>query len=287
MAVFVTDSACDYPEEWLEKHPMRFIGMKIGINNEYYTDGVDISREEFYNRITEKDDLKTAFPSVGEIESFYQKLREEGVKEVAAVHFSEKLSGFLNTYRLVVGKFVDMKVYIFDTRNASIGAGFVGMRLRELFESGVTLTELRQRLDDIRKRTMLLFSVTTLKYLQKNGKIGKAAGLLGSLLKIHPVLTIDEDGEVNKYTVCRGIKKTIASMTEAIRKFVKDKRWVRIAVGRGSDKMLEIMEQLKEKVQSALPSSIERLEFFRINRISPTVICHSGPEVFGVAVYAE
>jgi len=287
LTIFVTDSACDYPSEWLERYPMRFIGMKIGINGKYYTDGEDLLREEFYSKITEKDDLKTAFPSVGEIEEFYRKLRDEGVVEVAAIHFSEKLSGFLNTYRLVVGRFTDMHVHIFDTRSASIGAGFIGMRLRELFESGTTLTELRQRLTEIRKRTMLLFSVTTLKYLQKNGRIGKAAELLGSLLRINPVLTLNEDGEVDKYAVCRGVKKTIDKMVEAVRRFVKEKHWVRIAIGQGSEKMVDIVEQLKEKLRKAMPLSVDKLEFFKVERISPTVVCHSGPEVYGVVVYAE
>jgi len=286
LEVFVTDSVCDMPEEWLKVHPFYTIGMKIEVDGRTYTDTVDISREEFYGMVTNESELKTAFPSMSEVEKFYEDLKKKGVDEVISIHFSEKLSGFLDTYRLFIGRLKDLRVYLFDTRSASAGAGLIAMRLRELYEETRSIRVLKERFHEIRRNTFLVFTVNTLKYLHKNGRIGKAMNLIGTLLKIVPILTVDEEGYVDKKAVVRGRRSAINTMTEMVTKFLRGKKFVRIIVGYGAEIMRERVEELLDKIRNLVPTGVEKLEEYLL-RISPTVACHTGPEVYGIGVYAE
>ncbi len=275
------DSLVDLPPFFKTSLPMKVVGFKVYINGKEYTDGVDITKEEFYKLAEGTDDLRTSYPPPEETLKLYKELEEEGVEEILAVHLPARVSGFLSSMNQVLEK-VKAKVKVFDSRSLSGGAGFVAAKLIELFEKGASFKELEEKFWDIRKRLHLQFGVPTLRFLIKNGRIGKAKGLIGTLLNILPILTVDEDGEVAPLNKVRGKKRLFERMVKNVLDFVKGRDKIEMVIGWGMDSAKENAMKLKEMIFGEIKDKI--VNYGEI-RISPTVGCHAGPGVFGLALY--
>ncbi len=279
----VIDSLVDLPPFFRSGLKILSVGFKVYVNGKEYTDGVSISKEEFYRIAYGTDDLRTSYPPPSETLNYYRELEKDGVEEVLALHLPERISGFLGSLHEVLKK-VKMKVKVVDLRSLSAGAGLVATKLIEMFEKGASFEEIERRFWDFRKRILLQFTVGSLRFLIKNGRIGKARGLVGSLLNILPVLTVDEDGEVSPLNKVRGKKRVLERMVSNVLEFVKGKTRVEVVVGWGADVMKDLAMNLKDELMRSLKGL--EIEYGEI-RVSPTVACHTGPEVYGVAVYAE
>jgi DegV family protein with EDD domain len=276
----VIDSLVDLPSYFTTDLPLEVVGFKVYVNGKEYTDGKDISKEKFYEIAASTDDLRTSYPPPYETFQIYKKLEEKGVEEILALHLPAKVSGFLSTIDSVISK-LRAKVKVFDTRSLSGGAGLVAAKMIELFEKGITFEELEEFFWDIRKRIFVQFSVSSLKFLIKNGRIGKAKGLIGNMLRILPILTVDEDGEVAPLNKVHGRKKVIDKIVENIEEFVKDRKF-ELVVGWGIKSAQNNAMKIKEKIFEIFGDQVVK---FGTVRISPTVACHSGPDIYGAAVY--
>ena len=279
----IIDSLVDLPPFFKSTLKILSVGFKVYIDGEEYTDGVTISKEEFYEKASRTDDLRTSYPPPDETLEYYRELEREGVEEVLALHLPAKVSGFINSLSTVL-KNVSMKVKVIDLRTLSGGAGMVAAKLIGLFERGMDFEEIEKMFWKFRKNLLLQFSVKTLDFLIKNGRIGKAKGLIGKLLNILPILTVDEEGEVSALDKIRGRNKVLKRMVENVLRFVEGKGNIELVVGWGADTMKETAMKLKDMIFEVLG---DRIEKYGEIRISPTVACHAGPEVFGVSVYAE
>ena len=278
----VIDSLVDLPPFFKTSLPVKVVGFKVYVNGKEYTDGKNIKKEEFYRLAESTDDLRTSYPPPEETLTLYRELEEQGVDEILAVHLPAKVSGFLSSLNQVLDK-VKAKVKVFDSRSLSGGAGFVAAKLIELFEKGASFRDLEERFWDIRRRLHLQFGVPSLKFLIKNGRIGKARGMIGTLLNILPVLTVDEDGEVAPMSKVRGERKLFDKMVQNVLNFVKDREKIEMIVGWGAESARKNAMKLKEMIFGEIGDKI--VNYGEI-RISPTVGCHAGPGVFGIAVYA-
>lgn len=278
----VIDSLVDLPPFFKTSLPVKVVGFKVYVNGKEYTDGKNIQKEEFYKLAESTDDLRTSYPPPEETLTLYRELEEQGVDEILAVHLPAKVSGFLSSLNQVLDK-VKAKVKVFDSRSLSGGAGFVAAKLIELFEKGASFRDLEERFWDIRRRLHLQFGVPSLKFLIKNGRIGKARGMIGTLLNILPVLTVDEDGEVAPMSKVRGERKLFDKMVQNVLNFVKDREKIEMIVGWGAESARKNAMKLKEMIFGEIGDKI--VNYGEI-RISPTVGCHAGPGVFGIAVYA-
>lgn len=282
----IVDSGCSPTKEWIEKYNLYFMGMKVYIDGKEFTDGVDLDHEKFYSLVKSADDIHTAQPSLKEIMNIYESLLEKGYEEIVDIHFSSKMSGLFNTAQMAKNM-LNVDVKIIDTKMVSIGASLVARRIVELLEDeGRIFEEVESKVPKIIENTFMEFTVPTLKYLIKNGRIGKAAGLAGTLMKIVPVLTV-EDAEITPLTKVRGINKAYKVMADNAFEFIKNKPYnIKIYKVHGFDnnKVQEdhVFEMFMEKFEK-LNYDYELVE----GRIWPTVACHSGPEVFGLAVYGE
>ncbi|SHE33557.1 EDD domain protein, DegV family [Marinitoga hydrogenitolerans DSM 16785] len=283
----IIDSGCSPTNDWIKKYNLNFMGMKIYIDGKEYTDGVDLSHEYFYDVVKEAKDIHTAQPSLKEIMNFYERLKEKGYDEIVDIHFSSKMSGLYNTSKMAKNMLNDINVKIVDTKMVSIGASFVARRIVELLEDeNRSFEDVEKLISTIINNTFMEFSVPTLKYLIKNGRIGKAAGMAGTLLKIVPVLTV-EDGEITPLAKVRGINKAYKIMSDKAFEFIKDKPHnIKIYKVHGFDSNKEqentVFNMFMEKFEK-LGYKYELIE----GRIWPTVACHGGPDIFGLGVYGE
>jgi DegV family protein with EDD domain len=283
----IADTGCSLTDKIIKDYDLKVMGMKIVLDEKTYTDYEELSREDFYNKIENVKEFHTAQPAVGEIQKYYEKAFEEGYEKIIDIHFSSKMSGLINSCQIVKNTMKNDNIKIIDTENISIGSFMILKRILELLNSGRSIEEIEELLPKIKENTKLQFSVPTLKYLIKNGRVGKAEGLAGTLLNIKPILGVDE-GQISPIAKIRGMKKVYPAMAKNAVDFLKDRPYnIKIYKTWGLNHNKADME----KMFDSFMKSFKKLEYNDYEiieyQLPPTIICHSGPEVIGLAVYGE
>ena len=280
----VTDSGCGITQSFIDEMGDAYVmvGMKIFLGKDEYIDG-KFDKEKFYNWISQGRDSRTSQPSPLDFERAYKELLDKGYNEILSLHISSKVSGAFNSARIAANKVAPDKIHVVDTLHISAGAYFMLRRILDYVKSGVSLAEALKKIEEIRKNSNVFFTVSTLDHLRKNGRIGKAAGLVGSVLKLSPILTV-KDGETGVATISRGKKRLNAKMANLCKEFLKNKRHVRVVFAYSAASTLKMMEELRKnfdefKVPDLL--SEETLKMW------PTITTHTGPTTVGVGCYGE
>lgn len=215
----VTDSTADLPAEIREALGVIMVPLKVHIGNETYLDGVELRPDEFYQKLKEASVLPTTSqPSPNDFLQTYQKLAAESHEPILSIHLSSKLSGTYQSALLAQSLMEEQAdISIVDSGTASYGMGLLVEAAAEAARQGKSKDEIVALIRDLRKETTLLFLVDTLEYLHKGGRIGKAAAVIGSLLNIKPILSIDEEGEVFSMDKARGKKRALARIVELLK----------------------------------------------------------------------
>jgi DegV family protein with EDD domain len=283
----IADTGCSLTDKIIKDYDLKVMGMKIVLDEKTYTDYEELSREDFYNKIENVKEFHTAQPAVGEIQKYYEKAFEEGYEKIIDIHFSSKMSGLINSCQIVKNTMKNDNIKIIDTENISIGSFMILKRILELLNSGRSIEEIEELLPKIKENTKLQFSVPTLKYLIKNGRVGKAEGLAGTLLNIKPILGVDE-GQISPIAKIRGMKKVYPAMAKNAVDFLKDRPYnIKIYKTWGLNHNKADMEKMFDSFMKSFKklgyNDYEIIEY----QLPPTIICHSGPEVIGLAVYGE
>ncbi|NLJ80592.1 MAG: DegV family protein [Firmicutes bacterium] len=277
----VTDSGNDLSREMQAEFGIHVVPLTVRFSEESFHDGVDISVEQFYHRLQNDPEIpSTSQPSPADFVRVYEEIAEPG-DTILSVHLSSKMSG---TYQSAVlaGTMVDssIKVIVIDTGCASIGSGLVPIALAEALQKGASLDELTALAERISENLEVYFVVDTLEYLQKNGRIGMASALVGTLLSIKPVLTV-KDGFVAPFEKVRGKSKALKRVRQLAlnmkEKFPEKK--FRAALSH-ADNLTEA-EQLASFLKEKLPLEGEVL----IAPIGPTIGVHTGPGTVAMFIY--
>lgn len=275
----VTDSTADIPSNLVDLLQIKVVPLQVIFGQAVYQDGIDISPKEFYNRLREEKTLATTSqPSPGQFASVYQELVENGC-QVISIHISQGLSGTFQSASLARDMLSEGDVEVIDSKSASMGLGLIVLAAAKAAEEGRTKNEILSLVNDLVKRVKLYFAVDTLKYLEQGGRIGKAQALLGSLLNIKPVCTL-EDGIVVPVGKARGMGKALDSIVDIVRGIVPEGEQIKCCLIHGDD--LTNVMKLHEKLIN-LYSSTELL----INQAGPVIGAHTGPGVIGIAFYGE
>lgn len=211
----ITDSCADLSREMQEKYNVCVIPMMIRCEDGEYKDGVDIQIEDIYERL--KTEIpKTSTPSGESIEAMFADLKAQGYEKVLGIMVSSGISGTVNHVRLAAED-SGMEAYIIDSLSGSIGHGAVALQAAIWREEGMEFEVLCKKTEKLCRDTTVFFSIDTLEYLQKGGRIGKATALVGTALKIKPVLTFDKEGEICTAAKVRGhklVEKKLLSLVE-------------------------------------------------------------------------
>ncbi len=180
-----------------------------------------------------------------------------------------------------------LDIHIIDTESVSGGAYFTAAKIIALLNRGLGINEIRPLLPVIIRSSLMLISASTLKYFVKKGRIGKAQGLVGNLMRVKPILTIEE-GMVAPFGKERGIENAVRTMADSAFNFLVDRRHnVKIYIDYGSGKNRKYMQIAYEAFMDKFRTlNIKNYEVIN-GRGWPTVTCHSGPEVFALSVYGE
>jgi len=278
MAVkIVTDSGADVPLEVTEKLGIVVVPLTFSFGADSFKDGVDMSSEQFYDRLVVEEALPTTSqPSVGDFAEVYKTLKSSG-DEILSIHISAKLSGTLNsaTQAGALENLADSIQYI-DSQQASMGLGFSVIAAAEAAQNGASLTEAASAARSVLDRTRTYILFDTLKYLEKGGRIGKANALLGSVFQIKPILTL-QDGEIATKVKVRTLHKGIESL-EQLTEECGDLESAAILYTTDQTRATDLAGRLRNSFASGAKPII--------NRISPAVGAHGGPGVIGVVCVA-
>nr|WP_154983134.1 DegV family protein [Paenibacillus xylanexedens] len=233
----VTDSTADIPEELVRKYGIHVVPLRVLFGEENYADGVELTSEQFYDKLRQSAVLPTTSqPSPTDFMDVYQRLLDENPdRPIVSIHLSSGMSG---TYQsAMLGKSLlerEADLTIIDSKSASYGYGLMVVHAAELAEQGKSVTEIAVAVEAMQQSRKLFFLVDTLEYLQKGGRIGKASAILGTLLNIKPILSIDEEGVIYAVEKVRGHKKAMARIIELFQRDLAGKR-VNLAVGHTAD----------------------------------------------------
>ncbi len=278
MAVkIVTDSCADLPDQLVQELGITVVPVYLRFGEEVYRDRVDISEDEFYERL-ENDPVhpNTTQPTPQDFVNVYQKLSQEA-DGIVSIHITSKLSGTYNS--AIQGKKLvedGCPIEVVDSQTVSIAIGLTVIQASKMAKSGMGLQQIVDEVGQIIPNVHLLILFDTLKYLAKGGRIGKAKALLGSILNVKPVLTL-KDGEI----VPSGQVRTRPKGIDRLFDFVKDAADIQdlaILYSTTPDEAQALAERI---------GSVFDKEKIRIARLGPGLGVHGGPGVLAVALREE
>lgn len=274
----VVDSVSDLEPGMVEGLPVRIIPLKVKFQEDiYYKEGVDITKDEFWKRLINYEGVpQTSQPSPAEFVDIYRALFNEGYTKIISVHASSKTSGVSQAAKAAINlleRSNDIKVI--DSLMLSMGIGKLAIEAGERAKRGDRFEEILTYLEERKKRYKIYFVVSTLKYLQKGGRIGKAASIAGGLLKLKPVFTMEE-GYNTLHKKVFGEKNAISHIKKIIAvEAKKGKIGIMTASGLMSKKTTEIEEFAK---------SLPNVKFEGRLNIGAVVGAHTGP-AYGLVIY--
>ncbi|MFC7681690.1 DegV family protein [Paenibacillus sp. GCM10028914] len=247
--VIVTDSTADIPADLVKKYDIRVVPLRLMFGSDTYLDGVDITAGEFYKRLVESTQLPTTSqPSPADFVAVYESiLKEFPDSSILSIHISSGMSG---TYQaaLLASSLIegDPDITVWDSKSASYGFGVLVVHAAEQAAQGLAVEDILTSTEELRSKRRLYFLVDTLEYLQKGGRIGKASAVLGTLLNIKPILSIDHEGIIFPVEKVRGRKKATARMIELFQKDLAGVTNINVAVGHTADpsSVNDFLEQL-------------------------------------------
>ncbi|MCC2683310.1 MAG: domain protein DegV family [Paenibacillaceae bacterium] len=273
----VTDSTSDIPLFLRQSLNIEVVPLKVQFGDESYVDGVTIQPEQFYEKLAASASLPTTSqPSPVDFVDVYHKLADDTPgMQVVSIHLSSTFSG---TYQSALLAKSMMKgkadIHVIDSRSASYGCGAMAVAAARAAQAGKPLEQCVQAAHNIFEKMNIYFLVDTLDYLQKGGRIGKAASLIGSLLAIKPILTIDDEGQVASVEKARGSKKAMARIVERLQDRFGDMP-VNLVVAHANAQ--PSAEQFAEQLKSSL--HVEEIMF---TSLGPVIGAHVGPGTLAV-----
>lgn len=273
----LVDSGTDVPAEIMSQYGMYMLPLQIIYKDRTYTDKVDITAEEIYQRLPQEIP-STSLPDGETINKIFDRIKADGYEQVLAVTISSGLSGTYNVVRLMGEQRNDLDIFVLDTKNIGIGAGLQAIRAAEFLNEGVTWQELKEQLLQEVVRNKVFFNVATLEYLQKGGRIGLVASILGNALKLNPIISCNDEGIYYTVAKSRGRKKSLDKTVELVKQYIGNHKQFRLAVAQG-DALAEAKE-MKTRLEQEFPQVKEI--FF--GQISPALVVHTGPGLLGVGV---
>ena len=277
----LTDSCADISPRLAKEKGIFVVPLRILCRDGEYRDGVDITPDEVYCSLREGELPKTSLPSGEDIGSALEEIVKEGYEGVIAFMLSSGLSGTFNVARLIgeecEGK---LEVAVFDSLSASLGQGMMVLQLAEDIKAGMSWEELvEHRAPQLVKDTTAHFSVDTLEYLEKGGRIGKVTATAGTLLNIKPILGFSADGQLQSAAKVRGRNQVMDKLVALTVKACGEHKRYNLAVASGGSSSEEL-EKLRTKLITALPDYDHIWE----GEIDCTLSTYIGDGILGAAV---
>ncbi|HHZ62163.1 MAG TPA: DegV family protein [Dehalococcoidia bacterium] len=271
----VTDSTSDLPADVAESLGIEVVPLNVHFGSDVYKDRVNLMPDAFYDKLINGDVLPTTSqPSVGEFIDVYERLGSDA-DGIVSVHLSEKLSGTMNSARLASQQAnADCPIEVVDTFQVSMGVGICAMEAAEVANSGGDMNQVILAARNAVTRSQCFFMLETLEFLQKGGRIGKAQALIGNLLKIRPMLMLQE-GEVHPLGRERTRRKGIAKLVDTVEELAPISG-LAVMYSTGPDEAQILVQNVsKFMIEGREPMMLQ---------IGPVIGTYAGPDTLGIAL---
>jgi DegV family protein with EDD domain len=268
----VTDSTCDLPESIIDQYGIKVIPLYINIGSRSYRDGIDLTRQEFYNHLPEYNPPPTtATPGMEAFCQVYEQLSAEGATQVLSIHISISLSATVDVARTAAQAIKTVPVTVLDSRQLSMGTGFLVEAAAKAAIEGRTMDEILMMTEDQISRTHAFAALDTVEFLRRSGRMSWSLAGLASLLRIKPLLKMYNGHPTSERvrTRSRATRKLISLLTE-----VSPLERVALVHTNAPEKA----DSLRQQVLHLLPQG----EVPSVN-ITPVLGAHIGPGVVGFA----
>ncbi len=277
----VTDSTADIPREIREKYGITMIPLKVLFGEDTYLDAIDITTDQFYEKLKSSAILPTTSqPSPVEFSDVYEQLlAEDPTAPIISIHLASVLSG---TYQsaTIAQSMIDAEhanITVIDSKSASFGNGMQVVLAAKLAQEGASVEEIVAAIEERQRNSEVFFLVDTLEYLQKGGRIGKASALIGSLLNIKPILSLEDTGGVYSVDKARGSKKAIAKIIDLLKAAYGDAEVNLVVAWADED---STAKELEARVTAEL--NVKEINYTSVGSVIGT---HTGPGISAVFMY--
>ncbi len=275
----LTDSCADLSPALRKGKPIYVVPLRLSCVDGEYSDGVDINAGDVYRRLERGELPKTSLPTMDSVVSALEQIKKDGYHKVIAVHLSSSLSGTYNMVRLMAEEWEGLEIAVFDSLSGAVGIGAAVLQLWEDIKGGMGWEELTLRRTPMLLRgTHAFFSVDTLEYLARGGRIGKVTAMAGTMLAIKPILSFASDGQLQSIVKVRGRKQVQDKLVELVKASLGDHKRYNLAIVNGDAP--EEMKELAAKLKAVLPKS----DHFWESEFDATLSVYIGSGVLGVVV---
>lgn len=286
MYKIVSDSACDLSKEYLEKHDVTIVPLSVSFDGEtYYRDGVDITRDECYQKMVDDPKLfpKTSLPSVESYAEVFRNYVEQGFPVVCftiTTLFSGSYNSAMNAKSLVEEDYPDANICVIDSKQNTVTQALLIDQFVRMLENGLSFEQVMSKLEPLMASARIFFTVGSLDYLQMGGRIGKVATAATGRLGVKPVIVM-KDGDIGLGGIGRNRNKLKTSVLQVAKKYLDEngKDNFIVSVGYGYDK--EEGFQFMNEVESALDVKLNTETNVAIGIVSAV---HTGPHPIGLGV---
>ncbi|OZM56515.1 fatty acid-binding protein DegV [Lottiidibacillus patelloidae] len=274
----VTDSTAYLPKEVREEHNIYMVPLNVIFGSESYQEELELTTDQFYEEIKKRDQLpKTSQPAIGNLLEMYEKLAED-YDEVISIHLSSGISGTFQS-AVSAGNMVDgIKVHAFDTEISAMAQGFYVLEAAKMAKQGKTVSEIITRLEEIKESMKVYFMADDLSHLHRGGRLNAAQLLVGSMLKIKPLLSF-VDKKIVPFEKIRTRKKAIKRILELFDEDIN-----------GSQVKATVIHSQREEEACALKAEIEakypNAEVV-VSHFGPVIGTHLGEGSIGMAWYKK
>lgn len=271
----ITDSGSDLTKDTMDKLNIKFTPFRIIYTANEYDDRVNITPDQVYSNLA-KEIPTTSLPSIEKMDGLLNDIEAEGYTHVIVINISSGLSGTSNSIRLLLEDHTNLISYVFDSKTLSMGEGAIVLEVAKLIESGESFENIILALPDLRKNVHVYFTLNTLEYLKKGGRIGRVAGTIGEILNLKPLIYVTDEGVYTTYAKLRGRKQALSKLHEVLNEYLsKGKCNLWIIEGDAKEESNLIFNTLKDNPQ------VNKIE---ITTLGPALGVHTGPGLVGFII---
>ena len=282
----ISDSSCDLPMDYTKENNLEIIPFYVSFDGEnYYKEGIEVDHEEFYNRmITDHAYPKSSLPSIDDYLQVFKKYSAENIPVICiciTTKFSGSYQSAITAKEILSETYPDARITVIDSNINTVLQGIYVREAVRMLQDGISYEAAIEHLERIKSTGRIIFTIGSMDYLKKGGRIGKLLTLAGDTLGIKPLIILKE-GEIYPAGITRSRKKAKLKLLELAKEhFIKlkeDSNNYEIVVGTGID--MEEAEEFKRDLEKALGREIT----LPVARIGVTIGTHTGPHPIGLGL---
>jgi DegV family protein with EDD domain len=248
------------------------VPLMIVVDGKNFRDQIEITANEVYQQLDDHD-VTTSLPSMDDLHNLLEDLKKKEYTDVLVINLSSGLSGTFNAFRLAFESVEGIKITHYDSKTLGGGLGYIVEYAMELVAKKTPVEEIIPLLEELRfKDSLAIYTINTLKYLKKGGRIGKVEGTIGNFLNIKPVITVDDQGVYITLSKAFGLQRSLLTMKDLfVEKFGKDLIDLTVHYGDDEQKANELGQRLQKELN---------VRTLTLSPLTPVLGIHTGPMMF-------